>query len=215
MTTCDKIKERLSAYVDQETDAAQTREVAAHLEQCPPCAEAASAEQAMKTLVQTRAQNVSAPPQLRARIRRELAQLDEGSGFWRLVREVFQLHPLPAFATLATLVLATSALTFFGGNTFARVGDPIAYEASARLEGSLVCADCQLMMATSTPCVHEAGTHRMALKCKDGSLWNIVQSAPGRELLQGLGAAQLVQTEGYVFRRAGYIQVTNYKILQN
>ena len=72
------------------------------------------------------------------------------------------------------------------------------------------------MMATSTPCVHEADVHRMVLKCKDGSLWNIVQSSRGLELMQSLGAStRLVQTEGYVFRRAGYIQVTNFKFLQN
>ncbi len=216
MKPCDKIKEQLSAYLDQEIDAAQAREIAAHLEQCPPCSDEAHAEQAIKTLVHERAQKLSAPPQLHARIRRQLAHVQEPSGFWRLVREIWSLHPRPAFAALAVIILFAGAISYFGGNAVASSSDPIAYEAGIRLEGNIICADCQLMMATHTPCVHDAATHRLVLQSKDGKLWNIVQSPQGRELVQGLDAStQVVQTEGYLFRRAGYIQVTNFKFLQN
>ncbi len=214
MTPCDKIKEQLSAYVDREIDATQARALAAHLEQCPPCAEAAHAEQGIKTLVHDRASRLDAPPQLRARIRRTLAQAQPSFG--QLLRELWTLHPRPAFAALAAVVLLAGALTFLGENVLANFTDPIAYESGARLEGTIICADCQLMLATHTPCAHDALAHRLVLQSKDGKLWNIVQSPQGRELLRDLSMpVSAVQTEGYLFRRAGYIQVTNFKVLQN
>lgn len=36
-TTCEQVRERLSAWLDGELDAAERREVAAHLEACPGC----------------------------------------------------------------------------------------------------------------------------------------------------------------------------------
>ncbi|NUO83626.1 zf-HC2 domain-containing protein [candidate division KSB1 bacterium] len=215
MTPCDKIQAQLSAYLDQEIAAEQVREVTAHLAMCPPCAAAASAEKAIKTLVHDRARTYNAPPQLHARIRHELAYAHERSGFWQLVRELFELHPQPAFATLAVIVLAVSVLTYLGSNATAGLSDPIAYVANAHLEGNIICADCQLMMVTQTPCVHDAASHRLVLKCADGKLWNIVQSPQGRELLQAGEAARLVQTEGYLFPHVGYVQVTNFKVMQN
>jgi len=216
MTPCDKIKDQLSAYLDQEITEAQVREIAAHLEKCPPCLEAAEAERAIKTLVHERAKTCCASPQLHARIRRELENANERSGFWRLVREVFALHPAPAFAALTVIVLATSALTYLGGSAIASLSDPIAYQTNARLEGNLICADCHLMMVTKTPCAHDAATHRLVLKCADGKIWNLVQSPQGRELLQTLSeTTRLVQTEGYLFPSAGYMQVTNFKVMQN
>jgi anti-sigma factor (TIGR02949 family) len=216
MTPCDKIQEQLSAYVDREIDAQQARAIAAHLEQCASCLEAANAESAIKTLVHERAQSYAAPASLRSRIRRNLDSIRARFGFWRLVRELWTFHPVPAFAAVAALVLASSALTFLGNNAFATLENPVAFESNVRLVGNLVCADCQLMMITKTPCIHDAAAHRLVLKCEDGKLWNIVQSPQGLALLQGLGAeTSVVQTEGYLFRAAGYIQVTDFKFLQN
>lgn len=214
MTSCDKIKEQLSAYIDREIEATQAHAIAAHLAQCPPCAEAAHAEQGIKTLVHDRASQFAAPVQLRARIRRTLAQ--EQPSFGLLLRELWSWYPRPAFAALAAIVLLASALTYLGGNAWANLSDPIAYESGARLEGTIICADCQLMMATHTPCAHDVVAHRLVLQSKDGKLWNIVQSPQGRDLLRDLSMpVSAVQTEGYLFRRAGYIQVTNFKVLQN
>lgn len=214
MTPCDKIKEQLSAYIDREIDATEARTIAAHLELCAPCAEAAHAEQGIKALVHNRAGRHLAPPHLRARIRHTLTQAQPSFG--QLLRELWTLHPRPAFAALAATVLLVGALSFLGSNAWLNQINPIAYEAGARLEGTIICADCQLMMATHTPCAHDAVAHRLVLQSKDGKLWNIVQSQPGRELTQGLvAAARIVQAEGYVFRRAGYIQVTNFKFVQN
>ena len=214
MTPCDKIKEQLSAYVDREVDATEARTIAAHLEHCAPCAEAEHAEQGIKALVHDRSARHLAPPHLRARIQHTLAQAQPSFG--QLLRELWTLHPRPAFAALAAIVLCVSTLSFFGSNAWSTWTDPIAYETGARLEGTIICADCQLMMATHTPCAHDAVAHRLVLQSRDGKLWNIVQSPQGRELMQGVVAeARIVQTEGYVFRRAGYIQVTNYKFVQN
>ncbi len=215
MTPCDKIQAQLSAYLDQEIAAEQVREIAAHLATCPPCAAAASAEKAIKTLVHERARAYGAPPRLQARIRHALAQAQPSAGFWPLVRELFALHPAPAFAALTAIVIATSALTYLGENATDGLSDPTAYVAHAQLEGNMICADCQLMMVTQTPCVHDAASHRLVLKCADGKLWSIVQSPQGRELLQAAEAARRVQTEGYLFPHVGYVQVTNFKVMQN
>lgn len=217
MTPCDKIKDQLSAYLDQEITEAQLREIAAHLEKCPPCKDAAESERAIKALVHERVKPCCAPPQLLSRIRYGLANAQERAGFWQLVREVFALHPAPAFAALALIVLGTSALTFFAGTAATdHLSNPIAYQTNARLVGNIICADCHLMMVTKTPCSHDATTHRLVLKCADGKIWNIVLSPQGRELLQTQSeSSRLVQTEGYLFPQAGYMQVTNFKVMQN
>lgn len=214
MTPCDQIKARLTAYIDHEVDEAQAGEIAAHLEKCPPCAEAAHEESAIKQIVHTRARMVPAAPHLRARIRRQLASPNAASGFWEMMRQIFAYYPRPALAALGCLIISVSALTYAAART--SFSDPVTFEVNARLIGQISCADCQLMTATNTPCTHEAGVHRLVLKCSDGRLWNIVQSPPGRELLQAFGGStQIVQTEGYLFPRLGYMQVTNFKVMQN
>ena len=69
MKSCHDVDAIMTAYVDGEIAAQESAEVRAHLADCPPCRERASAESAVRMVLQARAATLGerAPASLRAR----------------------------------------------------------------------------------------------------------------------------------------------------
>ncbi len=210
--TCEQVQEKMAAFVDREIGGAECDRIAVHLEQCPRCTRAVEGQRQVKNILHAQTRSLSAPFALRSRIRRDLAG---GSSFGAAVKKIFAFHPLPAGAALAGVAVVFMALTIVGQRWATELADPIAYDADTLIVGKIICADCALMQKTKTGVPHTA-THHLVIQAQDGKLWTIVLSPMGQELLQKTEvASQRVQAKGFAFAAAGYVQVTDYKIMQN
>lgn len=70
MSECERVAERLTAYLDETLSPAERAEVQGHLSACPPCRLSASEEQMGRAVVRTRAEQLRTqplPPGLRSR----------------------------------------------------------------------------------------------------------------------------------------------------
>lgn len=70
MIDCDEVVGRLYFYLDRELSPAEQAEVQEHLDACPPCQKRFRFEENVLHLVRRCCRDVSAPPELVARVRR-------------------------------------------------------------------------------------------------------------------------------------------------
>jgi mycothiol system anti-sigma-R factor len=210
---CKKIQDQLAGYVDQEIEPARASTITQHLGKCPGCAQEASVQSEVKSLVREHAQVVPAPAHVRAEIRRTLERESARFGFLSQLRMLFQRQPLPVVATTIILMMLSGFAThlFFprqtvlGGNEVRFVG--------GSLEGEIICVDCTLMDVTDTPYTHDA-IHRLGLRCKDGKLWSILPSEQGRELARDPGRfRRQVRLVGNLFENVRYIEVKEFSLI--
>jgi len=73
---CDDLAERIERYIDGELDAQEAAELDAHLVECLPCVQERGLRERIRGLVRQGCAEV-APPELVARVRARLADLDE------------------------------------------------------------------------------------------------------------------------------------------
>lgn len=115
---CRDVEARMTPLVDGELPVAEATEVHAHLDGCPPCREAARQEQVGRAILRDCAGRLaaSAPPALRAQVRRNLPMSSRRSP-WRwavaaaatgiaavgLLAVAGLVRPVPVFAAQATL----------------------------------------------------------------------------------------------------------------
>ena len=213
MNDCKKFQETISGYVDGEIPAELKEEITRHLGICPPCAEIAAQQAKVKDLVKTRCNKISAPSYLRAHIQHDLSHLRETYGFASLVRNLFDFQPRLAFAVLTSLLVVTASLTYLGAKLLGDRDDPYTYQTGTHLAGEILCADCELLLRTSTSFTHDS-THRVVIRCSQGKLWSILQTPKGRELINAAKIpAQKVEVYGHVFPQARYVQVMEFKMI--
>jgi len=210
---CEKVKDRLAAFVDEQLDLVEVDSIVTHLETCPECAANVEAQRTIKNILHRRARPHPAPPALRARIRRSLSAYPAEFGFWPLVKRLFEFQPRPAFAAIAAVILLSVSLTYLGTTSISRFSNPASFQANSHLTGELVCADCLVLRATHTQSHHDT-FHRIALRTGDGRVWTIVHTEKYEELRQGMrNAPQQIEIEGYVFPQMRFIQVTDFKLI--
>jgi anti-sigma factor (TIGR02949 family) len=207
---CEQVQESIAAYVDRELTGADRDQIAAHLEQCPACAETARAQQQIKRVLQTQTRREPVPVHLRARIRRSLA---DDTGFGRAIRKIFEFYPGRATAALAGTAAALIAVTMLSSRLGESFADPTAFHANTVISGKIICADCSLMQKTRTAAPH-LPSHHLVIQTEEGRIWTIVLSPAGQELLQRIDIeSRQVQAKGYAFPRVGYVQVTDFEVL--
>lgn len=73
MVDCGKILADMALFLDREIDGVTSEQIAAHLDDCPPCKDRVDLEACVRDLLRTRCSE-HAPDELIARIRLQLAE---------------------------------------------------------------------------------------------------------------------------------------------
>jgi len=209
-STCQQVQQQIAGYVDRELEPVQSQNVSRHLQGCPGCAAAANDQQKMKSLVRERSAALAAPLRLRAAIRRSLEREHDGAGFWTHVWQLFELQPLPALASVVALMFLPGLLTYFAFSRSAPLtGDDAAFVAG-RLEGEIICIDCDLLNLLKTAFAHDAA-HRVGLRCPDGRLWSILRSEQSEALSTQM--RRRVRVVGKLSEKMQYVEIREFSII--
>jgi anti-sigma factor RsiW len=115
VTNCEW-REKIGPYVDGELEPREEQAVAGHLQSCADCSSAVLEQQALKNAVRVAAKRYTAPPELYASVRRQIAPKNR-TGLWLKISAfaasaallavvVFALlsHPSTSNATIAQLI---------------------------------------------------------------------------------------------------------------
>ncbi len=107
---CEETHDLLSAYLDQELDVVRHTDMAQHLDTCPQCAHAYTAQQAVQSALRTGSLYMTAPVHLEKRVRSAVrrarkadTRAEEWS--WRWLSEWWSWQWLSVGAGLAVVVL--------------------------------------------------------------------------------------------------------------
>lgn len=95
--TCEELRACLDVYLDRELDVARSLTVQEHLAFCMACQWIYAKERELRALLKTRLPQVSAPPDLHARVRAAMATEERPAHRTRLTR-AFRWAALPAAA---------------------------------------------------------------------------------------------------------------------
>jgi mycothiol system anti-sigma-R factor len=207
---CKQIQEQIAGYVDREIEPAQMTVISHHLQDCPGCAEEATAQQKMKDLVRAHAQHVPAPASMHAKIRRRLDQEASGSSFLALLSDLLQQRPLQAFATAMLLILLSGMTTYFVWQKPVSPTNLGTQFIVGSIEGELICIDCDLLDLTATPYTHDA-THRVGLRCTNGHIWSILRTEQCHELSKNFH--RRVRVVGNIFEGMRYVEVKEFSFI--
>lgn len=210
---CKQFQDQIAGYVDREIEPAQMTAISHHLEDCPGCAEEATAQQKMKDLVREHAPHAPAPASMRAKIRRRLDQEASGSSFLALLSELLQQRPLYALAAAMMLVVLSGLTTYFIWQKPAPQAMPALPGTQfvvGSIEGELICIDCDLLNLTATPYTHDA-THRVGLRCTNGHIWSILRTEQCAPLSQNFH--RRVRIVGHLFEGMHYVEVKEFSFI--
>lgn len=212
-SACKEIQDQLAGYVDQEIEPARASTINQHLGKCPGCAQEASVQSEVKTLVREHAKQVPAPAHVRAEIRHTLERASSRFGFFNQLRTLIEWQPLPTMATaIILMVLSGIGTYFFSQDRSLSRGNDVQF-VDGSLEGEIICVDCTLLSTTDTPFTHDA-IHRLGLLCKDGKLWSILPSDLGRELARDPSRfRRQVRLIGHLFQNVRYIEVKDFSLI--
>jgi mycothiol system anti-sigma-R factor len=209
---CKEIQEQIAGYIDQEIEPGRASTISQHLDKCPGCAQEASAQSEVKTLVREHAKHVPTPVHVRAEIRRSLERESSRFGFLSQLQYLFQRQPIPAIAAAAVLMFLSGLATRYFFPSQATRGSSTQF-VDGSLEGEIICIDCILMDAAGTQYTHDA-IHRVGLRCKDGKLWSILPSDKGRELARDPSRfRRQVRLVGHLFQSMQYIEVKEFSLI--
>jgi hypothetical protein len=82
------------------------------------------------------------------------------------------------------------------------------------LEGKLLCRDCQLEKQYGYHAMCPLTGHHGAIVAPDGRIWNILEGEKSRDLIHDSSLlGRRVKIEGRMYRKAGSIAVSNYRLL--
>jgi mycothiol system anti-sigma-R factor len=209
-STCQQVQQQIAGYVDHELEPSQSQTVSRHLQDCPGCADAVNAQQKMKNLVREKSAARAAPAHLRAAIRRSLEREHAGFSFGAQVRQLFALQPMPALAAVVALMFLSGLLTYFTfSHSASLLGDNTTFVAG-RLEGEIICIDCDLLDLLKTAYVHDA-THRVGVRCQDGRLWSVLRSEKSDALSSQMH--RRVRVVGNLSEKMQYVEIREFSII--
>lgn len=224
---CEQMETLITAYIDQELEKKAAANVEDHLEACAPCRERYEAEAEVKRMLRERVQPVSAPPELRARIRRRLQRDTQANrSVWEALRSYFALRPAASIAVaiaLLVLVIVPSYLAFVH-NPFTEGAQVASAEGQVvDLFGEIVCVDCAVMLRAHVSDEstiarvkqeHDRGLHHPGLMTAKGEIYNFLHTGKGLELLQVPShGGEKVKIHGVVFPQSRLIEVRSYQII--
>jgi|GEM_PF-1498458 len=207
---CKQIQEQIAGYVDRELDTPQVNVVSRHLQDCPGCAEEATAQQKIKDLVRENAGSIPAPAHVRAEIRRRLDQEIFGFGFWEQIRQLFLLQPVPAIAAVVVLMLLSGLTASFVLPTQSQRASSYGGFVAGSIEGEIICVDCDLLEIVATPYIHDAG-HRVGVRCQDGHVWSLLRSEKSQALSTNM--RRRVRIVGRLFEQMQYVEVKEFSLI--
>ena len=206
MMDCKKLREVLDAYVDRELSADAAGQAEAHIAECGACRRAVESLTRLREGVRTAAGKPEAPVELVRRVRSSV------SPRWPRAAAIQ--------AIAATVVLA-GALTLFVPSVRGAAANALDFLSlkldetrPVVLEGTLICRDCQLEKQYGYHAMCPLTGHHGWLQTSDGRLWGILEGSASQELIHNsklLG--RKVRIQGRIFRKAGSIEVSGYKLL--
>lgn len=209
---CDRFSVLITRYIDGELKPMDRDEVKTHLGQCSKCKEDYLQEIQVKNLVKDRLANVKAPAHLQSRIRRNLIRSGSRPGFWQLLHSMFLYRPVATSFALAliallmflpTIQIIESPFDLLGRGT-----------ETAKLEGEIICVDCEFLSNNLGNAVHDQATHRSGLQAEDETIWTFVRGNSNKELFQDQSLLRKkALVSGILFRNSQYIYVQEYKLL--
>jgi hypothetical protein len=179
---CEKIRELLAAFHDDELPCELSYSIQDHLNQCGVCRGFDHLELGFDRAVKARVQPVEAPPGLYERFRDRLEQADAippaGRGRWtRAGRSLYAA----AAALLATVMLVPVMELYAPGAVESAVGWATGVR---RASGVLVCVECSrhgVAIEQQRQC--QAQGHHTGIKCVDTGLWHVVADEKPSPLL--------------------------------
>lgn len=178
---CNEVRRQIVPYVDGELDEAGSRSMADHIAGCAGCTRRVAFERNFNRMLSEGIREVEVPRGVLTRVRRSLAA--EASGGWSLGRWLW--HPLTAYATAATLMVALVLPAAFGNATGLAGWRTFLSASPTTVSGRLVCIECERARATAEEqraC--RRFDHRTGVRTEDDHQWSLVNRGPGAELIR-------------------------------
>ena len=126
MVNCQDIKDKLSAWIDNELDSKESSEVSSHIDQCSVCRNKVELERYTKKMVHTKVTLVSSPANLQMKIQSQLAQESSQKSWFEKLLDI-RLRPLSVGVALAGVIIALVGYTYWlsptpGTNSYPTTG---------------------------------------------------------------------------------------------
>jgi anti-sigma factor (TIGR02949 family) len=206
MMDCKKLREVLDAYVDRELSADAATQAEAHIAECSACRRAVENLARLREAVRTAAGEPEAPLELMERVRSSLSPRWHRAAALQAIAAALVLAGVLALFVPSVRGAAATALDFLS----LKLDD----SRQVVLEGKLICRDCQLEKQYGYHAMCPLTGHHGWLQTSDGRLWGILEGNASQELIHNsklLG--RRVRIHGRIFRKAGSIEVSGYKLL--
>lgn len=219
MKKTERIDFLLTGYVDGELDDKQKKEVRALLEESPELRRQITDEENLKKALKEQATVHPAPPYLRRRIRRDIAQEQAKPTFGELIQKLFEYRPLAtsmAFAVIALLILLPNYNRIMDTSSLLPTKDSGSNLAvtNGEIDGQIICLDCGLFSASKDPQGHDVELHSPGLRATNGEIWTILRTKEEDKLKYGLELLQKkARLSGLIFENSRYIRVNKYTLL--
>ncbi|MBI1955251.1 MAG: hypothetical protein HYS38_02550 [Acidobacteria bacterium] len=84
------------------------------------------------------------------------------------------------------------------------------------LEGEIVCRECELFAQYGSPVERDVKGHHGGLKTPEGKIWDFTESRISEPLIHDESLiGKRVRIYAKLYRRAGFLEVISYQVLQS
>ncbi|MFQ5627766.1 MAG: zf-HC2 domain-containing protein [bacterium] len=194
--SCEQIEHLITGLIDNELTDQDQQKAKLHLKECTSCTDVYEVQNLAKQQLHNRYLPEKAPFHLRARIRRDIANIQSWPGFFESLAKVFATYKLKgALATVAlALFIAVPYGQYFFQNTGAATNGKMQY---VSLEGQALCVDCEVIKAAKHNPNH-TDDHNLGLRDRSGRIWNIINASEGKKLVHEFSLVnKSIKIEGY------------------
>ena len=101
---CQKIKKRLSVFVDGEVKEKEKNKILAHLSTCPSCAQEAKTLFSLQALLEEEKETIKPSPYFTNKLEQRIAQIEKKEGLLRNLLEYINRALVPATITSALII---------------------------------------------------------------------------------------------------------------
>jgi hypothetical protein len=206
MMDCKKLREVLDAYIDCELSPDSARQAEGHIAECESCRQAVEGLRGLRAAVRVAAGEPEAPAHVAQRIQKALRPKWYGTQAIQAMAAALVLVAALTLFVPAVRGAAATALDFL--SLTLDDSRPVV------LEGQLLCRDCQLEKQYGYHAMCPLTGHHGAIVTADGRIWNILEGEKSRELIHNSSLlGRRVRIEGRMYRKAGSIAVSDYRML--